>query len=205
MAVMSPFMLVLPVFLALVVLVYSALQKAAAEAAQPTGTARTTAFLGLTAALAAVMQSAGMFIPVVGPALAMLSSLPVALGTLVAPLGAPWMVVAAAAVLAVLRVTDAAVFLLTMGPVGLTAAWALDPARPAWQRVLLPSGVLVCGMLLLTFVIGFPTFAGIVQTWGVAGATLIFAVFGLLYGAAWVRAVRRFARILSIKRKGTAA
>jgi hypothetical protein len=195
---LSPYAVIFVVYTYTVIMVLRSLrQPELTESVSRYSSARRVALLGLLTALAAAMQAAGVFLPMVGPVLAMLSSLPVALGTLLAPQDVPWMVLATGVVLLVIHVPDAIVFMLTMGPTGLTAAWALNCQRTTWQRILVPAVVLSGGMLVITFIIGLPTFAGVVQQWGTVGAIAIFAVFGLLYSVLWIRVISRFNRLMS--------
>ncbi|NLK00708.1 MAG: hypothetical protein GX318_05660 [Clostridia bacterium] len=144
------------------------------------------AYAGLLAALAVILQSSPVFLPVVGLALSPLSSLPVIIGTLLFADRVLPMFLAAAALLFLVNVQEAVIFLLTTGPLGLTAALAVIPTIPFWRKSLVTTSLLTCGILLLTFLVGLP---GLQNTVGSLNMPILLAIiaFSFLYSSLFMR------------------
>lgn len=161
--------------------------------------AQRVALAGLLAALAALMQGSATFWPGPGHFLASLSTLPVAIGVLAAPGSASAFILAATGLLFLIHAHQAAVFLLTTAPLGLTAAWSAASRRPAWLRWLLPGTTLASGIMMMVWVLGIPVFGHLAKGRGVAAATILYVVFALLYATLWVF----FLRLYVVRRRFT--
>lgn len=160
------------------------------SSAAPRSLAYQVALLGLMAGLAAILQSAPAFVPGVGLLLATLSSLPIAVGTLAAPDGAPAMVGAAIALLVILQPDEAFIFALTTAPLGIMTAVASLDDPPWWKGALLPGMALGSGMILMSYLIGIPSLGPVVHGLGPVWAPAIYYAFGYAYASLWVGLLR---------------
>lgn len=115
-------------------------------------TRRVTLF-GALAGLAAGLQAAHALLPSpAGDLVALLSSLPVAVGTLIFRERAPWLGAAAAALLALINPEAAVEFALTTGPLGLAVGYGVQAGRPVLSTVTLAGFTLAVGMVALALV-----------------------------------------------------
>lgn len=170
----------------------------------PEKTSKRITFCGLLAALTAILHAAPVFLPLAGMALSPLSSLPVLVGALFFADKALPMFLAAAALLLLISVEEAMIFLLATGPLGLAAALATVPNIPFWLRALVPTTLLTCGIFILTFIIGLPGLKDIVGSLDVV-AVLALIIFSFVYSLLFMGAalfLRK--RILTLGAKGGA-
>jgi hypothetical protein len=144
------------------------------------------ATLGLLAAITAIMQSSPHFLPGIGMVLATFSSIPIAVGALIAPSGSLPMVLATAAILIIVQLEEAFVFALTTAPLGLAAAWAVADKRPLWHALSLPGIALASGIILMSDLIGIPAMGPGVHHLGPLLASVVYVAFGCLYASLWV-------------------
>lgn len=199
------FIIVAPVFAACMIYVVRSLAAQAKDDSENTAAtpARRVAYLGLMTAVSALLQGAPIYWPAVGQGLAVLTSLPVALGVLAFPVGAVPMVVATAGVLMLVHVKQAVIFVFTTAPVGLTVAWAVIVERPLWQRLLLPGIALGSGMLLMAYATGIAPFGPGTHDRLGSSAVAIYVLFSVVYGALWVALLSRvYASLRSMLQPG---
>lgn len=135
---------------------------------------------GLLTAITVILHAAPTFLPVVGLALSPLSSLPVIIGALLFADRVLPMFLAAAALLFLINVQEAIIFLLATGPLGLTAALIAVPDIPLWRKSLIPTCLLTCGILLLIFMVGLPGLQNIVSSFSTI-ILLAIILFSFLY------------------------
>ena len=135
---------------------------------------------GLLTAITVILHAAPTFLPVVGLALSPLSSMPVLIGALLFADRVLPMFLAAAALLFLINVQEAIIFLLATGPLGLTAALIAVPDIPHWRKTLIPTSLLTCGILLLIFMVGLPGLQNIVSSFSTI-ILLAIILFSFLY------------------------
>ncbi len=135
---------------------------------------------GFLAAITVVLHSAPIFLPVIGLALSPLSTLPVIIGALLFADRVLPMFLAAFALLFLINAQEAVIFLLATGPLGLTVALAAIPTIPFWQKSLIPTSLLTCGILLLIFLVGLPGLQNIVESLNLI-IFLAIILFSLIY------------------------
>lgn len=137
---------------------------------------------GLLTAITVILHAAPVFLPVVGLALSPLSSLPVIIGALLFADRVLPMFLAAAALLLLINVQEAIIFLLATGPLGLTAALVAVSDIPLWRKSLIPTSLLTCGILLLIFLVGLPGLQNIVSSLSII-ILLAIILFSFIYSA----------------------
>ncbi|HZK57870.1 MAG TPA: hypothetical protein VFD17_06135 [Clostridia bacterium] len=137
---------------------------------------------GLLTAITVILHAAPVFLPVIGLALSPLSSVPVIIGTLLFKDRILPMFLAATALLFLINVQEAIIFLLATGPLGLSATLVAVPTISIWQKSLVPTSLLTCGILLLIFLVGLPGLQNIVSSLNI---TILLAIilFGFLYSS----------------------
>lgn len=135
---------------------------------------------GLLAGSAALLQLAPVFLPVIGLALSPLSSLPLIISVLLFADGAVATFLTTVALLFVINAEEAVIFLFTTGPLGLAAALTAIPGLSLWRKLLLPTALLTCGILLLVFLVGLPGLTSLCSTFN-AMALLSIITFSCLY------------------------
>lgn len=154
------------------------------------------ALLGLLAGLAALLQCSPAFVPGFGLLLAAFSSVPVAIGTLAVPDGAPAMVGAATALLVVLQLEEAFIFALTTAPLGVMVACSLLNELPWWKGILFPGTALGSGIILMSYLVGIPSLGPAVHGLGPLWAPIIYLGFGYAYASLWIGMLRLYRRFL---------
>ncbi len=137
---------------------------------------------GLLTAITVILHAAPAFLPVVGLALSPLSSLPVIIGALLFADRVLPMFLAATALLLLINVQEAIIFLLATGPLGLTATLVAVSTIPLWQKFLIPTSLLTCGILLLIFLVGLPGLQNIVNSLNII-ILLAIILFSFVYSA----------------------
>lgn len=159
---------------------------------------RELTLLGMMAAAAVLMQSAGAFWPGPGYLIAAMASLPLAVGGWLAGSRAVLAWAAATAVLVMIHPEEALVFGLTTGPVGLVAGWG---ERWHWGLLLtIAAGglVLTLGMMSLAYGVGLLPLGPVAHDWGGPA----YLCFGLLWAGLWVWVTRTLVKRLRQLRNG---
>ncbi|WHH60164.1 hypothetical protein [Petroclostridium sp. X23] len=118
-----------------------------------------TASLGIMTALAVIFQESPVFLPVAGLMLSPLSSLPIAIGTLLYLEDAILMFLGTAALVSAIHIEEAIIFIFTTGPIGLTLSLVVMSYNRKWRKIWIPSLILTSGISILTFVIGISDLA----------------------------------------------
>ncbi len=137
---------------------------------------------GLLTAIAVILHAAPTFLPVVGLALSPLSSVPIIIGALLFADRVLPMFLAVVALLLLINVQEAIIFLLATGPLGLTVTLVTVPVIPLWRKFLIPTSLLTCGVLLLIFLVGLPGLQNIVSSLNVI-ILLAIILFSFLYSS----------------------
>jgi hypothetical protein len=142
---------------------------------------RRVSILGGMAALAVLFQISPVFFPVMGLLLSPLSSLPIAMGTLLYPKGALPMFLAASGIISVIYLQEGAVFLFATGPVGIASALAVMRSSHRWLKILISSLILTVGILMLTFMIGLQGLVEVFENQQSFTVVLVVFLFSLGY------------------------
>lgn len=149
---------------------------------QPGISSKRITLAGLLTAIAVILHGAPVFLPVVGLALSPLSSVPIIIGALLFADRVLPMFLAVTALLFLVNVQEAIIFLLATGPLGLAAALVAVPAIPFWRKSLVSTLLLTCGILLLIFLVGLPGLQNIVSSLNIA-IFLAIILFSFLYSS----------------------
>ncbi|MFZ5824728.1 MAG: hypothetical protein ACOY94_10405 [Bacillota bacterium] len=152
---------------------------------------RSLIFAGLMAALGALLQTAPVWLgQPLGFALAVLACLPPAVSALQNLRAAVMGVAAAALLCGLISPEEAWVFGLTNGPFGVALGYSARAGYGLVRAVILAAGVLLAGILLLTWGLGFAALGSAVLAWGVPAAGAVFTLFALVWAFLFTGVVR---------------
>lgn len=143
---------------------------------------------GLLTALTVIIQSAPVFIPMIGMILSPFSTLPVALAAMTRISLGLAVYLASALILIFLSLEEAIIFVFTTGILGLVLGMLIFRKGIVIATVI--SGVVLSlGITILTFVIGLFKIDGLINSGSAFTTILIFKVFSVFYALVWVKII----------------
>ena len=144
----------------------------------------------LLAALAAVFQSAGGFVPGIGYLISPFSTLPIVVAACISMTSGFFTYVAAIGLLFMLQPGELFIFPFTTGLLGLAIGLSIKIVKRRLPVVLLSGTVLFLGISFVAFVLQFPLF-GPRSALGPAILSIVL-IFSLFYSYFWVEISRLF-------------
>ncbi len=146
---------------------------------------RRIALGALAAALAAMLQSAGVLLPGFGQVVGAFSSIPLIVITLLTPGTGTLTVLTATGLVSLFHPLGGLVLALTYGPLGLAMGLMIHYRLPRLAVIPLCAIVLAAGIGTLAFGLGLPAFT-ILKTTGVGVSLLLVVGMTLLYSWLWL-------------------
>ncbi|WP_242853066.1 hypothetical protein [Pseudobacteroides cellulosolvens] len=157
--------------------------------------ARFTSVGGLLTSLTVLLQSAPVFLPVVGLALSPLSTLPIALAAVFDISLGITVLFSSALILIMVSPQEAIILLFTTGILGAVMGTLLY-RKGIIVSILSSAIILSSGMIILTYIVGVPGFGDLADTLSLPFTLLTFFIFSLIYVSIWNICFRKFANYL---------
>jgi len=152
---------------------------------------RALVFAGVMAAMAAVLQTAPVWVMApAGYALSILASLPAAVAVVAYPREAPYGILAAVLACLMISPQEALIFACTNGAFGLALGWSARSGYGWWRSTLLAAATLWAGMALLTWGVGVAALGEGLLARGFLVAAGAYAAFALSWSAAFTSLFR---------------
>lgn len=156
--------------------------------------ARIVSIGGIFSALAVVFQSSPVFLPGIGLALSPFATLPIALAALASTYSGIIALFASALILLFISPQEAAIFLLTTGPLGFALGASYN--KGFLKSLAVTGGVLFIGVNILTHVIGIAAFGDLTPDSSLITAAFIFMLFAPFYSCIWIFILNLFVNLL---------
>ena len=159
--------------------------------------------MALMAALAAILQSAGGFLPGIGYAISPFATAPILLVTLMALRSGIFTYIVAICLLVLIEPSELVIFPFTTGLLGLGLGSTFRTLNKRLE-IVVTNGLLLCiGICIPLYVFGFPLFNSTVSSSFHLTVLLIIFFFSLLYSWAWMELglfiLRKIKAILVLK------
>lgn len=150
---------------------------------------------GVLAALAVILQSSPVFLPVVGLALSPFSTVPIAIAAyLNVYLGAA-VLFSSSLILLIISPQEALILLFTTGLLGAVIGMLLK-RKSSLIMILLSAFSLTMGMCILTYLLAIPGFTEIAASFSLPLIILFFFSFSLVYAAIWSILIKRIIKLM---------
>lgn len=157
---------------------------------------KTTAVLGLMTALTVLLAGSVLYLPVAGYFLSHFATLFVAAAVAISLRGGFFVILASSLLLLSLFPKQAPVLFFLDGPLGYVIGWGIATAKSRWQTLLLAAAGLCAGVVILSYVIGIPTFTGVTRGLSLELAVMAIAAYALIYAWAWITLIADFFQFL---------
>lgn len=151
-------------------------------------------FGGILMTIAVIFQSAPVFLPTVGMALSPLSTLPFILASIIEIPLSILVLFSSASVMFIISPQEAAIMLLTTGPLGVAIGSILFRKR-VLTTLFLSTITLFTGILLMTYVVGILVFGDFSKTLSIT-LVLWYLIFSFGYVCIWTFCVGNIIRRL---------
>lgn len=150
---------------------------------------------GLLAAFTVLLQAAPVLLPAFGMAISPLSTLPIALASILNIFLGITVLFSSAFILLLLSPQEAMILLCTTGLLGVVLG-ALIYRRGKLISVLASAMALSIGMIFLTYIAAIPSFVELAGTLEFPVVVLIYFLFSLSYVSIWSLCCRKFVKHL---------
>lgn len=157
---------------------------------------------GILTSIAVIFQSAPIFLPIIGLALSPLSTLPIALAAFYNISLGITVYFSSALILALVSLQETIILLFTTGLLGIGIG-AFLYRKGILVSILFSSILLFLGMILLTFLLGFPVFGDLTSSVSTPLIILVYLSFSLIYAIIWNILIRKFINYLILKNRHT--
>lgn len=151
----------------------------------------TLTICSIMAAITALLQLSAVFVPAAGHVLSAFCTLPVAIATVVRPVGGIAATVVAALIIGLVQPLEIPVLLLTAAPLGWLLAIGLVTGRNRWFSIAASSTVFFTGSALLTYFAGQLVFGGAIGSSVFYRLLVLNALFSLFYTIVWEIFIRQ--------------
>ena len=149
-------------------------------------------FMALMAALAAILQSAGGFLPGIGYAISPFATAPILLVALMSLRSGIFTYIVTFCLLLLIEPSELIIFPFTTGLLGLGLGWTFLMLNKRLE-IVVTNGLLVCiGICTPLYVFGFPVFGPTFSSSFNLTVLLIIFVFSLFYSWAWMELLYLF-------------
>ena len=149
-------------------------------------TAKQIAFIGQLTALAVILQTSSLYLPLLGGFLSHFATLVIAMATTVKPKYGAAATFCTGFLLLFFTPKQIPALLLFDGPLGLWTGWAYCNYPKRHYAWLMASVTLVLGIWVLTWILGIPVLNGLTQGTSTLTAALLTTGFALVYCRAWL-------------------
>ncbi|WP_342506646.1 hypothetical protein [Sporosarcina sp. FSL K6-2383] len=160
-------------------------------------------FMALMAALAAILQSAGGFLPGIGYAISPFATAPILLVALMALRSGIFTYIVTICLLVLIEPSELVIFPFTTGLLGLGLGWSFHLLSKRTEIIITNALLLSIGICTPLYVFGFPVFGPTVSSSFNPAVLLIIFIFSLLYSWLWMELglfiLRRIKAILVLK------
>ncbi|WHT48024.1 YybS family protein [Sporosarcina thermotolerans] len=157
-------------------------------------------FAALMSALAAVLQSAGGFLPGVGFFISPFATAPIFMATLISFRWGSVSYLLTIFLLVLIQPSELMIFPFTTGVLGIAVGWAIRTQVNRLNAIFIGEIVLFIGICIPLFVLGFPVFGPGVSSLNLITVLMILG-FSLFYSWVWIEfglfLIRRLRRFLS--------
>lgn len=150
---------------------------------------------GILTSISVLLQSAPVFIPIIGLALSPFSTLPVALAAVINVYLGMVVLLSSVLILIAVSIQEAAIFLFTTGILGIVLG-SMIFRKGRLVNILSSSIVLSIGMIILTYVVAVPGFVELLGTYSFIFIISIYLMFSLVYVSIWAIFLKRLANYL---------
>lgn len=150
---------------------------------------------GIFTAITVLLQSAPVFLPVIGMALSPFSTLPVALAAVINTYLGTGVLLSSAIILIAVSIQEASILLFATGIFGVVMG-ALIFRKGILAAIIFSSLSLSAGMMILTYLVAVPGFVELADSLPFTSILFIFLLFSFIYASIWNVCFRRFANYL---------
>ncbi|BBF41721.1 hypothetical protein lbkm_0401 [Lachnospiraceae bacterium KM106-2] len=154
------------------------------------------AIMGLFMALSVLFQCSPVFYPAVGLILSPLSSLPISMGCILFPQGAPAMIIGTSLLVSFISMEEAMIFALATGVVGIAVSMVIISKKAIIKSIWVPGLSLYTGILTLTYIIGVPGMKDFFSDIGIVETNLIVLIFSMIYSYLWIMIIKFFLKVM---------
>ncbi len=145
----------------------------------------------LLASIATLLQISVIFLPGLGRILGAFNTLPIALAARISPRGGILCYIISTWLTLVMIPSEAPLLVLCTGPLGVALGWGLHLSAGKRKTALSGALIFMCGLLLITLLLGLPVFGPILQGKGLIIMLGFYAGFAWVYSYAWLRMVKK--------------
>ncbi|MFZ5351827.1 MAG: hypothetical protein ACOZCL_03765 [Bacillota bacterium] len=139
---------------------------------------------GILTTAAVLFQSAPVFLPIIGLALSPLSTLPVAIASVLNISLGFTVFISSALILALVCTQEAIILLCATGLLGIVIGSLLN-RKGVVVSILISSTALSFGLIFLTYIVGISVFVNLTNSLSTPLILLIFFSFSLVYAGIW--------------------
>ncbi|CUH92096.1 hypothetical protein [Herbinix luporum] len=150
---------------------------------------------GILTSITVILQSAPVFLPIIGLILSPFSTLPVALAALINVYLGLGVFTSSLFILLIVSIQEGAIFLFATGILGIVLGSLLF-RKGILITILASSLTLSIGMILLTLIVAIPGFVYMVTCFAFIFIIIIYLMFSLAYVSIWTICFRRLANYL---------